>query len=192
MTHRYAAALLLAALAGPWLAGCGDDPEAEPSAAAAALPDDLCAEVPDRLRSDWQLEEVEHATGGDDDERTATCRMTGTRDGAPVGLDLRVTSYGDLDGTAAADRMAAALDDGCASLRDEDPALALDRDDLGCQAAIPQDRARETGRGHVRDLSRIVTRDAVLEIEMTHEGLAAPLVQVEVEGLGGSLLTELG
>lgn len=191
MRTWYAGAVLVALVATTALAGCSDDAPADDApTVAAALPDDLCTEIPERLRADWQLEPAANATEGDDEERTASCRMTGTRGGGPVELAVRVTSYGDLDDTAAADRMADALAEGCASLEGEGTDLSFEREDGACQVLVPVAQALE--RGYVHDLSRITTRSAVLEIEMSHDGPSGQLVPAEVEGLAGSLLSTLG
>jgi hypothetical protein len=87
---RLGPALLTCALVALLAAGCAED-EPDP-VAAATLPDNLCAAVPDNVIARWGLTEAGHETTPADDRSEATCSMTGSVDDDPVSLEITLTT----------------------------------------------------------------------------------------------------
>jgi hypothetical protein len=164
---------LVALLAG----GCsGGDDEPEP-VAAADLPDNLCAAVPDNVVARWGLAEDSHATDAADDRSVAGCIMIGTAAGAPVSLHIIVTSYGGSSADSVRALVTADLAARCDRLEQEAAGRYQERA-TRCSTEAP---------GDVTEISRSVPSHGVVSVTMKHDGTMRQLVGAEVVGLSGVL-----
>ncbi|MBM0126601.1 hypothetical protein [Pimelobacter simplex] len=180
--HR-AAALLLATLLTPTLGACTGETDRPDGVPAATLPEDLCAAVPADLRTAWQLTDSAHETSVDETVTTATCTLAGSYLGAPVTVDLSLTSLAGTSTRDARDAMATRLAAGCDDLADAasdaPPGVTFDRADSGCTLRRPG--------GDVVQVARSVPAHGVARVEVTHDGDNASGVAAEAERLVGVL-----
>jgi hypothetical protein len=176
------AALLL--LASPLLAACGEDEEAPDPVAAKALPANLCAAVPAEVVERWALVEDAHDTTELDDENEATCSMSGTAQGAPVTLEVSLSSFAADDYDAVRARMDQALDDRCSTLKSSGTGQVTDEDGR-CAVESPPEPAGE--RGAVTEFSLAKAANGISSVTMVHHGPLFGSVGAEVVGIGGTI-----
>lgn len=178
--------LLPALISVSVLAGCaGDEPDPEP-VRAAQLPENLCAAVPETVVSRWSLVEERHATDETDDRAEATCSMTGEAEGAPVTLELSLTSWGASDKAASRQLMDDDLAERCADLESVAGATFTDEDNR-CSSQTPAEPV--AARGQATEHSLSVPAHGVATVTMRHSGELWQLVPADVVAVSGTLTT---
>lgn len=168
--------LVTAALVALVGAGCSSDDDPQP-VEAAAPPDNLCAAVPDTVVERWGLAEDDHTTDAADDRGEATCTMSGAAAGAPVELEITLTTYGGADADAVrgivADEVAASCDD-------------LERQVDGRFKAADTRCSSESDDTYT-EVSTAIPARGVVTVTMSHSGSMAQLLPAEVVGLSGTV-----
>ncbi|WP_193610613.1 hypothetical protein [Nocardioides lijunqiniae] len=176
------AALLL--VLSPLLAACGEDEEAPEPVGAKSLPDNLCAAVPAEVVERWALVEDAHDTTESDDENEATCTMSGTAQGAPVTLELSLSSFAADSFDAVTARMEEALQRRCEALGSSGTGEVAERDGR-CTLESPAEPEAE--RGEVTEYSLAKASNGISSVTMVHHGPLFRSVATEVVGIGGTI-----
>lgn len=178
---RQSAAVLACLLTVTAVSGCdATQPEdASMPVDAVELPGDLCAVVPASAVTRWRLTADGHATEPGGDRSEARCSMSGRVDGAPVSLEVTLTSYGASD-----------LADLQQTLADELAALcaALEAEAEGDGEYTDTDRrCSSEQRTRVTEVSLSTPSQGVLVVSMAHDGPQRQLLGAEVVGISGSI-----
>ncbi|WP_134738338.1 hypothetical protein [Nocardioides sp. 503] len=182
MRSTRVAALVL--LLSPLLAACSDDEETPEPVDAKALPANLCEAVPDEVVERWALVEDAHETTESDDENRAACTMSGTAQGAPVTLEVTLSSFAADSYDAVRTRMKEALDERCATLESSAPGEVV-RQDGRCSVESPPEPEAE--RGAVSEFSQALGSNGISAVTMVHHGPLFRSVGAEVVGIGGTI-----
>lgn len=167
----------LLAVAG--LAGCDDTgpQDASMPVSAVQLPDDLCGAVPESAVTRWRLVADGHATDPGDDRSEARCTMSGRVEGAPVTLEVTLTSYGAPDRDALLRLLADELASRCGDLEAAGQGRFTDTD-RHCSS---------DQRGRVTEVSLSTPSQGVLTVSMAHDGPQRQLLGAEVVGVSGAI-----
>ena len=167
---------------------CGEDqPDEKASSAeikAAKLPADLCAAVPDGVVERWALKSVEHTTSNESETHEATCSMSGTYEGAPVTLSIKLEALGGPDRAAVRQAMEDQLTQRCGDL-EAASAAGFEDSDSRCTSTSADTPVNQ--RGHVVEVSRSIPSYGLLRVEMSHSGQGWQIVPAEVVAIGGSI-----
>ena len=145
--------------------------------AAARLPDDLCAVVPASAVTRWRLVDEDHATERGEDRSKARCTMSGRVGGAPVTLEVTLTSYGARDRDALGELLADELATRCGALEATGEGRFTDTDR----------RCSSDQRGQVTEVSLSTPSQGVLTVSMTYDGPQRGLLGAEVVGISGTI-----
>ncbi len=179
MRLRAPAAVLGAVLL---LAACSEEEAPEPLGPV-ALPENLCDAVPSSAVERWALHEVSHETTDEGEVATATCEMSGTFAGRPVGLQVSLDSYGAADDSAARDDVIERLAQECATLEARAVGTFSD-DDHECTDEARDDDARRTT---METLYRSLPARGIARVAMDHHGDGWQIVPAEVVAIAGHL-----
>ncbi|MCD4535814.1 hypothetical protein LRP67_17125 [Nocardioides sp. cx-169] len=181
---RASSLAVLLLLAPPLLAACGEDEEAPEQVEAKALPANLCTAVPAAVVERWALVEDVHDTTESADENKATCTMSGTVRGAPVTLELSLSSFAADDDDAVRERMEEALEERCSRL-ESDGTGQVTEEDGRCAVESPPEPEGE--RGAVTEYSLARAANGISSVTMVHHGPLFGSVGAEVVGIGGTI-----
>ena len=176
---RLPAVVVACLLTVPVLVGCDDgDPEdASMPVDAAPLPDDLCAAVPASAVTRWRLVDDGHATDRGEDRSEARCTMSGRVDGAPVTLEVTLTSYGARDRDELRQTLAGELAERCGALEATGEGRFTDTDR---RCSVDQ-------RDRVTEVSLSTLSQGVLTVSMSHDGPQRQLLGADVVGISGTI-----
>lgn len=178
---RLAAMLLLAS---PLVVACGEDEEGPEPVEAKTLPANLCAGVPADVVERWALVEDTHDTTESEERNEATCSMSGTAQGAPVTLEVSLSSFAAEDDDAVRELMEEALAERCAELESSGTGTVTEVDGR-CTSESPAEPAGE--RGTVTEFSLAKGSHGISSVTMVHHGPRFGAVGAEVVAIGGTI-----